>query len=275
MGILNETGFLGRYLPDWARIVGQMQFDTYHIFTVDEHTIEAMKVLNALERGELAQIAPVASSRGGSPAVARVAPRAVSGPDAARHRQGPRRRPFPDRRRSRAGGRARARPVGGGDRDGLLAGAAPSAAERDGVQARHRRSEDDPRSGRHDPVAGTAAAAASADRLRHARGVVQGLERLEGDAAARAVYPGGGGAGRRPVHHRTRCPRGARQGGGGRSAGGLDGRADRAFHLARLCRLLAVVRSGNACPPCPPGPRRGTASRAADGGHAARCRRAR
>ena len=48
-------------LPDWARIVGQMQFDTYHIFTVDEHTIEAVRVLNALERGKLAEVAPVAS----------------------------------------------------------------------------------------------------------------------------------------------------------------------------------------------------------------------
>ncbi len=61
MAILNETGLLGRYLPDWARIVGQMQFDTYHVFTVDEHTIEAIRVLNTLERGELQQIAPVAS----------------------------------------------------------------------------------------------------------------------------------------------------------------------------------------------------------------------
>lgn len=61
LSVLNETGFLGRYLPDWARIVGQMQFDTYHIFTVDEHTIEAVRVLNTLERGELAEVAPVAS----------------------------------------------------------------------------------------------------------------------------------------------------------------------------------------------------------------------
>ncbi len=61
LGILNETGFFGRYMPDWARIVGQMQFDTYHIFTVDEHTIEAIRVLNTLERGELAGVAPVAS----------------------------------------------------------------------------------------------------------------------------------------------------------------------------------------------------------------------
>jgi len=59
--VLNETGFLGRFLPDWARIVGQMQFDTYHVYTVDEHTIEAVRVLNSLERGELAEVAPVAS----------------------------------------------------------------------------------------------------------------------------------------------------------------------------------------------------------------------
>ncbi|MCC6718403.1 MAG: [protein-PII] uridylyltransferase, partial [Acetobacteraceae bacterium] len=61
LSILNESGILGRLLPDWARIVGQMQFDTYHVFTVDEHTIEAVRILNMLERGELAQIAPVAS----------------------------------------------------------------------------------------------------------------------------------------------------------------------------------------------------------------------
>src|SRR6201994_2859351 len=61
LAILNETGFFGRYLPDWARIVGQMQFDTYHIFTVDEHTIEAVRIVNTLERGELAEVAPIAS----------------------------------------------------------------------------------------------------------------------------------------------------------------------------------------------------------------------
>jgi [protein-PII] uridylyltransferase len=62
LSILNETGFLGRYLPDWGRIVGQMQFDTYHVFTVDEHTIEAVKVLNTMERGEMTEVAPVASA---------------------------------------------------------------------------------------------------------------------------------------------------------------------------------------------------------------------
>jgi [protein-PII] uridylyltransferase len=58
---LNEVGFLSRYIPDWARIVGLMQFDTYHVFTVEEHTIEAIGVLAQLERGDLNEIAPVAS----------------------------------------------------------------------------------------------------------------------------------------------------------------------------------------------------------------------
>ncbi|MBB5688185.1 [protein-PII] uridylyltransferase [Roseomonas alkaliterrae] len=59
--LLNEAGLISRLLPDWQRIVGLMQFDTYHVFTVDEHTIEAVGVLAALERGDLAEVAPVAS----------------------------------------------------------------------------------------------------------------------------------------------------------------------------------------------------------------------
>ena len=59
--MMNETGFLSRFMPEWWRIVGLMQFDTYHVFTVDEHTIEAIGVLGQLTRGELAETAPVAS----------------------------------------------------------------------------------------------------------------------------------------------------------------------------------------------------------------------
>jgi [protein-PII] uridylyltransferase len=58
---LNEAGALGRYLPDWRRIVGQMQFDSYHVYTVDMHTIHAISVLNAIERGDLSETLPVAS----------------------------------------------------------------------------------------------------------------------------------------------------------------------------------------------------------------------
>jgi [protein-PII] uridylyltransferase len=61
MGILNESGILGRFLPDWRRIVGQMQFDTYHVYTVDVHTVQCIRNLNTIEAGSLKEIAPIAS----------------------------------------------------------------------------------------------------------------------------------------------------------------------------------------------------------------------
>jgi [protein-PII] uridylyltransferase len=61
LAILNESGILGRYLPDWRRIVGQMQFDTYHVYTVDVHTVQCIRNLNTIEAGELKEVAPVAS----------------------------------------------------------------------------------------------------------------------------------------------------------------------------------------------------------------------
>ncbi|MBE7210257.1 MAG: HD domain-containing protein, partial [Gluconacetobacter diazotrophicus] len=57
--VLNETGLLGRLIPPWSRVVGQMQFDTYHVFTVDEHTIEAVRILGLLEAGHLVEELPV------------------------------------------------------------------------------------------------------------------------------------------------------------------------------------------------------------------------
>ena len=55
---MNESGVLGRFIPDFGRVVAQMQYDMYHVFTVDEHTIQAIGVLHKLERGELAKEAP-------------------------------------------------------------------------------------------------------------------------------------------------------------------------------------------------------------------------
>lgn len=49
--ILNTTGVLGQFIPEWRHMVGQMQFDTYHVFTVDQHSIEAVKLLALLEAG--------------------------------------------------------------------------------------------------------------------------------------------------------------------------------------------------------------------------------
>jgi hypothetical protein len=36
---MNEAGVFGRFMPDFGRVVAQMQYNMYHHFTVDEHTI--------------------------------------------------------------------------------------------------------------------------------------------------------------------------------------------------------------------------------------------
>ena len=58
---MNEANVLGRFIPDWARIVAQMQFDMYHHYTVDEHTIRAIGLLRRIEAGELKEDHPLAS----------------------------------------------------------------------------------------------------------------------------------------------------------------------------------------------------------------------
>ena len=59
---MNEAGVFGRFVPDFGRVVAQMQFDMYHHYTVDEHTIRAIGLLSRIERGELTEDHPVASS---------------------------------------------------------------------------------------------------------------------------------------------------------------------------------------------------------------------
>ena len=50
---MNEAGVFGRFVPDFGRVVAQMQYDMYHHYTVDEHTIRAIGLLARIERGEL------------------------------------------------------------------------------------------------------------------------------------------------------------------------------------------------------------------------------
>jgi [protein-PII] uridylyltransferase len=50
---LNEAGVFGRFIPDFGRVNAQMQFDMYHHYTVDEHTIRAIGLLARIEKGEL------------------------------------------------------------------------------------------------------------------------------------------------------------------------------------------------------------------------------
>ncbi|MGN6500156.1 MAG: [protein-PII] uridylyltransferase, partial [Tsuneonella sp.] len=51
---MNEAGVFGRFVPDFGRVNAQMQFDMYHHYTVDEHTIRAIGLLARIEKGELA-----------------------------------------------------------------------------------------------------------------------------------------------------------------------------------------------------------------------------
>lgn len=58
---MNEAGVLGRFIPDFGRVVAQMQYDMYHVYTVDEHTLQALGMLHAIENGELREEVPLSS----------------------------------------------------------------------------------------------------------------------------------------------------------------------------------------------------------------------
>jgi [protein-PII] uridylyltransferase len=58
---MNEAGIFGKFLRDFGRVVGQTQHDMYHVYTVDEHTIQAIGLLAKIERGECKTEHPVAS----------------------------------------------------------------------------------------------------------------------------------------------------------------------------------------------------------------------
>ena len=58
---MNEAGVFGRFMPDFGRVVAQMQFDMYHHYTVDEHTIRAVGLLAAIERGDLQKDHPLST----------------------------------------------------------------------------------------------------------------------------------------------------------------------------------------------------------------------
>jgi len=58
---MNELGVLGAYLPEFGNIVAMMQFNMYHHYTVDEHTIQCISILNQIEQQELTEDLPLAS----------------------------------------------------------------------------------------------------------------------------------------------------------------------------------------------------------------------
>ncbi|MGJ8621151.1 MAG: [protein-PII] uridylyltransferase [Yoonia sp.] len=58
---MNELGVLGAFIPEFASIVAMMQFNMYHHYTVDEHTIQVISNLAQIERDELTDTLPVTS----------------------------------------------------------------------------------------------------------------------------------------------------------------------------------------------------------------------
>jgi [protein-PII] uridylyltransferase len=58
---MNEAGVLGRFIPEFGRVVGLMQFSMYHHYTIDEHLLRTVGVLSQIEAGALKQEVPLVS----------------------------------------------------------------------------------------------------------------------------------------------------------------------------------------------------------------------
>ncbi|MDY0047108.1 MAG: [protein-PII] uridylyltransferase [Thauera propionica] len=56
---MNEYGILSRYLPSWRRIIGQMQHDLFHVYTVDQHILMVLRNMRRFTMGEHAHEYPL------------------------------------------------------------------------------------------------------------------------------------------------------------------------------------------------------------------------
>ena len=56
---MNQYGILGRYLPEFGRIVGQMQHDLFHVYTVDQHILMVVRNLRRFTQSEFAHEFPL------------------------------------------------------------------------------------------------------------------------------------------------------------------------------------------------------------------------
>jgi [protein-PII] uridylyltransferase len=286
---MNEAGVFGRFMPDFGRVVAQMQYNMYHHYTVDEHTIFAIGILHAIEKGRLREEAPIASEVVHKVLSRRVLYLAVLFHDMAKGRPGD---------HSQVGA-ALAQKVC--PRLGLSAEETETVAwlvlhhlamsntafrrdiddsqtiadfaelvqsmERlrlllvltvaDIRQARHRRQSDHRRLCRAGAVHGTPALAAGPDRGRHPGGRSEHLDELEGRSSARALLAHRGGLERRLGHRGPGEPCSARPGGARRGARRLAGGGAAGAPRARQSGLLAVLRCRNARTPRAHGPRGG------------------
>jgi [protein-PII] uridylyltransferase len=87
---LHDVGLLVAMIPEFETLVGRVHRDTYHVYTVDVHSVAAVDHLRAMCRGERTRERPPAGLAARGRAAA--APRAVSRDALARCGQGVRRR---------------------------------------------------------------------------------------------------------------------------------------------------------------------------------------
>ncbi len=48
-----RLGVLSRYLPAFGKVVGRMQYDLFHVYTVDQHTLTVLRIMDGYMRGPL------------------------------------------------------------------------------------------------------------------------------------------------------------------------------------------------------------------------------
>ena len=58
---MNNYGILGQYIPAFGKIVGQMQHDLFHVYTVDEHILNVLANLRRFAKPELKHEFPLCS----------------------------------------------------------------------------------------------------------------------------------------------------------------------------------------------------------------------
>ena len=58
---MGRWGILGAYLPEFGRIIGQMQFDLFHIYTVDAHTLQVVRNMRRFRYKNNQQQFPIAA----------------------------------------------------------------------------------------------------------------------------------------------------------------------------------------------------------------------
>ena len=58
---MNQWSILGRYLPVFRRIVGRMQHDLFHVYTVDQHILTVIRNLRRFSMVEFAHEYPFCS----------------------------------------------------------------------------------------------------------------------------------------------------------------------------------------------------------------------